>query len=327
MMTSDRVLLAAAACLVMAGCRATEFFVANTPSTFSNVERYLDIPYGDDPRQRLDIIAPRHGENLPVVVFWYGGSWIAGRKSEYRFVGDALAKLGIVTVLADYRLYPQVTFPGFDEDGAKAVAWVEQHVREYRGDPTHLVLMGHSAGAHTAAFLAFNHRFLRRFGADPKDIVGLIGLSGTYVLVPDTDLMRAAFPPPYSIKDWQPIQYVDSSAPSTLLLHGLADKEVSPQQAIELRNALERAHVPVQMHLYAHRGHGDTIASFAPVARWRTPSLNDSVKFIRSVTESSAPQPAGRGNPGRMNNVSVASLPADTDGLKVRLSQREQARS
>lgn len=315
-MALDRVMVAAAACLLMAGCRATEFFVANTPSTFSDVERYVDLPYGNDPRQQLDIIAPRHGENLPVVVFWYGGSWIAGRKSEYRFVGDALAKRGIVTVLADYRLYPQVTFPLFDEDGAKAVAWVEHHVREYRGDPTHLILMGHSAGGHTAAFLAFNHQFLRRFGADPKDIVGLIGLSGTYVLVPDTDLMRAAFPPPYSIKDWQPIQYVDSSAPPTLLLHGLADKEVSPQQAIELRDALEKAHVPVQLHLYAHRGHDDTIASFAPIARWRTPALKDSVAFIRSVAADSSSRPAEKGDPAIMSGVSVASLPGTPIALR-----------
>ena len=282
-MAAERLILAAFACLFIAGCRATVFFVANAPSTFSSVERHLNLAYGDDPRQHLDIIEPRLGENLPVVVFWYGGSWTAGRKSEYRFVGDALAKRGIVTVIADYRLYPQVTFPLFDEDGARAVAWVEHHVREYRGDPARLVLMGHSAGGHTAAFLAFDRQFLRKFGADPKDIVGLVGLSGTYVLVPDSKVMRAAFPPPYSINDWQPIQYVDSCAPPTLLLHGLADKEVLPQQSIELRDALAKAHVPVQLRLYAHRGHADTIASFAPVTRWRTPALNESVAFIRSV--------------------------------------------
>ena len=287
-MTADRVILAATACLLVAGCRATGFFVANTPGAFSDLERHLDLSYGIDPRQRLDIVAPRHGRNLPVVVFWHGGSWVAGHKSEYRFVGDALAKRGIVAVLADYRLYPQVTFPLFDEDGATAVAWVEHHIGEYGGDPAHLVLMGHSAGAHTAAFLAFNQKFLRRFGADPEAIVGLIGLSGTYVLVPDSDAMRAAFPPPYSIKDWQPIQFVDSRAPPTLLLHGLTDKEVSPQQAIELRDALDKVHVPVELHLYAHRGHGDTIASFAPIARWRTPAVKDSVAFIRLVAGNSS---------------------------------------
>jgi acetyl esterase/lipase len=285
-------------------CRAAEFFLANAPSAFSKVDRRLDLSYGNDPRQRLDIIAPRRGKNLPVVVFWYGGSWIGGRKSEYRFIGDALAERGILTVLADYRLYPQVAFPLFDEDGAKAVAWVEQHVREYRGDPTRIVLMGHSAGAHTAAFLAFNHQFLRRFGVDPQNIVGLVGLSGTYVLVPDSAIMRAAFPAPYSIKDWQPIQYVDSCAPPTLLLHGLADKEVSPQETLELRDALAKAHVPVQLHLYAHRGHADIIASFAPVTCWRTAALRDSVSFIRSVAWNPASPPGAKaprddGDPAR----------------------------
>lgn len=281
--TARRLILAASASLLLAGCRATEFFVANAPNSLSPLEHHLDIPYGADPRQRLDIIAPHHGENLPVVIFWYGGSWISGAKSEYRFVGDALAQQGIVTVVADYRLYPQVTFPLFEQDGAKAIAWVEQHVRDYRGDPTHIILMGHSAGGHTAAFLAFNHEFLRQSGADPKDIVGLIGLSGTYAFVPDSDVLRAAFPPPYSNADWQPIRFVDSHAPPTLLLHGLADKEVLPQEAIELRDALVRVHVPVQLKLFTHRGHADTVASFALVTRWRTPALEECVAFIRAV--------------------------------------------
>lgn len=279
-----RVVLVTLVSLIVAGCRATEFFVANAPGSLSSLDRHVDISYGPDPRQRLDVIAPRNGENLPVVIFWYGGSWTAGSKSEYRFVGDALARQGIVTVLADYRLYPQVTFPAFEQDGANAVAWVERHIQDYRGDPAHIILMGHSAGGHTAAYLAFNHEFLRKYGADPQDIVGLIGLSGTYVFVPDSDLLRAAFPPPYSQSDWQPIRFVDSQAPPTLLLHGLADKEVLPREAVELRDALESAQVPVKLKLYAQRGHADTVASFALVTRWRTNALQECVAFIRAVT-------------------------------------------
>lgn len=282
-MMARRLMVLASASLITAGCRSTEFFIANAPNSLSRVERHLNIPYGTDPRQRLDIVAPKHGENLPVVIFWYGGSWIEGAKSEYRFVGDALAKRGIVAVVADYRLFPQVTFPLFDLDGANAIAWVEQNIGHYRGNPAHIILMGHSAGGHTAAFLAFNHKFLQQAGADPKDIIGLIGLSGTYAFEPDSDVLRAAFPPPYSSADWQPIRYVDSQAPPTLLLHGLDDKEVSPQEAIELRDALERVKVPVRLKLFAHRGHGDTVASFSLIARWREPALQESVAFIREV--------------------------------------------
>jgi acetyl esterase/lipase len=286
--TGGMKLAVAAACALLNGCRASEFMVANLPNAFSRLQLHADLAYGSDRRQRLDIVAPRQGINRPVVIFWYGGSWTQGRKADYRFVGVALAKQGFVAVLPDYRLYPKVTFPMFDEDAARAVAWVQRHVSEYGGDPTHIVLMGHSAGGHTAAFLAFNHEFLRQYGGDPDGIAGLIGLSGTYVFTPDSDTLRAAFPPPYSVKDWQPIRFVDSKAPPTLLLHGLADREVLPQEAIELRDALMKVHVPVTLDLFPHRGHADTVASFAVVTRWRTPALEEAAQFVRAVSGAAA---------------------------------------
>ncbi len=273
----------------LSGCAAITFFAANAPTAFSDVDRQVDLPYGTGPRQKLDVYAPRMAVNRPVVIFWYGGSWQKGNKSNYRFVGTALAKLGFVAVLPDYRLYPQVTFPLFDEDGAHAVAWVERHVAEFGGDPRRIVLMGHSAGAHTAAFLAFNHAFLERFGAHARDIVGLVGLSGPYVLVPDSDALRAAFAPPFTEKDWQPIRFVDSHAPPTLLLQGLSDKEVLPRETIELHDALVREHVRGEMHLFPHRGHDDTLAPFALVARWRSPVVKEVAAFVRSVSA----RPAG----------------------------------
>jgi acetyl esterase/lipase len=271
--------------VLFSGCRTSAFLVANAPTEFDRIERYPDLAYGTDPRQRSDIYAPRRAQNRPVVIFWYGGSWTQGSKASYRFVGTTLAERGFVAVLPDYRLYPQVTFPAFDEDGARAVAWVEQHIKEFGGDPRRIVLMGHSAGGHTAAFLALNHDFLRKFGADPGAIAGFVGLSGTYVLVPDTDTLRATFPPPYTEKDWQPIWFVDSHAPPALLLHGLSDTEVFPQEARDLDEALIRNHTRVELHLYPHRGHGATVASFAPVLRWDTPAVEETVRFINSLEE------------------------------------------
>ena len=281
-----RRLAALALMFMLQGCASTLSVVANGPTLFDRIERHADLAYGTDPRQRLDVYSPRQALNRPVVVFWYGGSWVKGKKSRYRFVGTTLAERGIVTVVADYRLYPQVHFPAFDEDGARAVAWVERHVQEFGGDPHHIVLMGHSAGGHTAAFLAFNHAFLRKFGADPADIRGLVGLSGAYVLVPDSDEERGAFPAPYTEKDWQPIRFVDSQAPPTLLLHGSDDNEVPPEKAIALKDEMERQHLRVQLRIYKDRGHGDTVASFAPVVRWRTPAVRDVVTFVESVTRS-----------------------------------------
>ena len=271
-------------CAMLAACSFAEFGVANAPDAFAKVQRHRDIAYGGDPRQQLDVYSPNGARGRPVVVFWYGGSWVTGSKSEYGFVGISLAERGFVAVVPDYRLYPRVTFPAFDADGAAAVAWAEKHAREFGGDPGNIVLMGHSAGGQIAAMLALDHDFLRKNGADPACISGLVGLSGTYVLVPDTDELRRTFPAPYTQADWQPLHFVDGQAPPTLLLHGLSDKEVFPHEAEELRYALQRNHVRVELILYPHRGHGATVAAFTPVARWFTPpSLHDSVTFIESL--------------------------------------------
>ena len=92
-----------------------------------NFERRADIAYGGGARQRLDVYTPRNAQNRPIIVFWYGGGWEGGKKSQYRFVGAALAKAGYVAVLPDYRLYPDVKFPAFVQDGAAALAWVVSH--------------------------------------------------------------------------------------------------------------------------------------------------------------------------------------------------------
>jgi acetyl esterase/lipase len=274
---------------VLGGCSGFSFFVANAPVAFDSLTRANNLAYGQDPRQRLDVFSPKRADHLPIVVFFYGGSWTSGRKANYAFVGAALASRGFVTVIPDYRLYPQVRFPAFIDDGAKAVAWVQAHATEFGGDPKRIVLMGHSAGAHTAALLALNDDYLERAGADPRAIVGLVGLSGPYALVPDTDILHAIFASPYGPEDWQPVRFASSHAPPTLLLHGMADKEVYVMHTEKMRDALLSRGAQVETHLYPGRGHADTIASFALVARFRTPSLDQTVNFLRRVTRKRAP--------------------------------------
>jgi acetyl esterase/lipase len=272
--------------IVVVGCSNVVFLFANAPTAFGSFERRADLPYGEDPRQRLDVYSPRQALNRPVVIFWYGGSWTMGSKANYRFVAAALAARGFVTVVPDYRLYPAVTFPAFCEDGAHALAWVEAHAREFGGDPQRIVLMGHSAGAHMAAFIAYNHAFDEQAGAETKSIVGLVALSGPYALAPDTPVLHATFPAPYTIADWQPVRFVDARSPPTLLLHGLADDEVRPRHTLVLNDALLAKHVRVEMKLYPQGRHADTVAPFALLARHRSPAYEDSVAFIESVTRS-----------------------------------------
>jgi acetyl esterase/lipase len=224
----------------------------------------------------------------PVVIFWYGGSWQTGSKSSYRFVGAALAERGFIANLPDSRLYPKVKFPDFVEDAANAVAWVQQHAEELGGDPRHIVLMGHSAGAYTAAFLALKPDFLIKAGANPDWIAGLVGLAGPYAITPNTRALRTIFGKPYAAADYQPVRFVTPQAPPTFLAHGLDDHLVSVHQTEALRDALRRNDVRVETELYPDRGHADMVAAFSVPARHRAPVLDDAVKFIESVTKVAA---------------------------------------
>ena len=98
--------------------------------------------------QTLDVWRPAQPGNakLPVVIFFYGGGWVAGSRDGYRFAARAFAKQGFVVVVPDYRKVPAVRFPAFVEDGADAVTWTHDHIAEYGGDPDRIALAGHSAG-------------------------------------------------------------------------------------------------------------------------------------------------------------------------------------
>jgi acetyl esterase/lipase len=295
-----------------AACSTVQYFIANAPAAFGDYERRTNIRFGDDPRLRLDVYQPKAtGSARPVVVFFYGGSWLRGERSQYRFVGAALAERGFVTVLPDYRLYPKARFPAFLDDGAQAVAWVQQHAHEFGGDPQRIVLMGHSAGAHLAAFLAFNHDYLQRAGGKPEGIAGLVGLSGPYVLRPNSRVLHRIFGKPYTIKDWQPVHFVDSTSPPTLLVHGEDDGVVSVEQTRELSAALKRHHVPVETEILAGRGHAATVAAFTLVLHSEA-IVENTTRFIERVTSpspSSSPQ-ASRATSPSTSRIDPSPSPA-----------------
>src|SRR5262249_49508789 len=125
------------------------------------------VAYGENVRQRLDIYQPRqpYESPTPVVVFFHGGSWNSGSPGWYCFLGPALAARGYVVVVPSYRLYPEVRFPDFVEDAARAVAWTRQKIDAFGGDRSRIFVMGHSAGAHIAALLALDEHYLRDAGA------------------------------------------------------------------------------------------------------------------------------------------------------------------
>ncbi|RAK68005.1 alpha/beta hydrolase [Hymenobacter edaphi] len=130
----------------------------------------------DATRHRLDVYAPRQPSPAPrpVVVFVHGGSWASGNKDFYSYVGRRLARLGVVAVVVNYRLAPQVRVPQMADDCARAVLWVQTHIGRYGGDAGRIYLMGHSAGGGLAAWLATDDALFARRGQPRNPVRGVI---------------------------------------------------------------------------------------------------------------------------------------------------------
>ena len=264
------------------GC--TKFQALNATVTHGGYSVARDIPFGDTPRLKLDVYRPRPGKgNGGIVVFFYGGSWTSGEKSDYRFAAQALVSRGFVAVLPNYRIYPEVQFPTFVEDGARAFRWVHDHAVEIGGNPKRIYLMGHSAGAHIVALLTLDPRYLKGVGLDRSAIRATAALSGPYDFVPGPD-ERPVFglsvtnPKPYP--EMEPINFVDGHEPPMLLIHGLIDKTVSSKNSDELAEKIRAKGGEVQEIVYPKRAHVGVVLSLAAPFRWLAPTLDDVTKFF-----------------------------------------------
>lgn len=244
------------------------------------------VRYGPDPRHLLDVYQPETGTvpgNAPVVLFFYGGNWTSGERAEYRFVGEALASNGIIAVVADYRLSPQVQYDGLLGDCALALQWTLAHAASLGGDPARVMVMGHSAGAYNAAMLALDPRWLAPLGLTPDRLAGWIGLAGPYDFLPIVDpQVQVAFGWPHTPADSQPIFYADAKAPRSLLLAARNDKVVDTQRnTVGLANRLRAAGTDVDMRIFDRLSHVTTVAALARPLDWLAPVLPTVVEFVR----------------------------------------------
>jgi acetyl esterase/lipase len=244
------------------------------------------VSYGPLGRHKLDVWAPSHPDNarLPVVVFFYGGGWHSGERGDYGFAAAAFAGQGFVAVLPDYRLVPEVRFPGFLEDAALAIRWVSAHIAEYGGDPGKITVAGHSAGAYIAAMLALDPRWLNGVQLGEQTIRAGVLLSGPFDFAPFREWRgRAAFGSYHDPADTQPINHVRSDAPPLLLQHGSSDRLVYAKNSRSLDAALTRAGAPHELLVYKGCDHAGTLVALSRPFRGRHPVLADAASFLRSV--------------------------------------------
>jgi acetyl esterase/lipase len=227
--------------------------------------------YGADPRQKLDVYVPRGLKGpAPVLLFFYGGAWSSGNRADYLAFGQAFASAGIVTMVADYRLYPQVKYPAFAQDAAGALVWAHAHAGQFGGDAARIFVAGHSAGAYNAVMLAAEPKFLEAAGGRLDWIRGAIGIAGPYDFLPLTDA------------DSQPINHVTGPRPPMLLVAGSDDGTVSPGNADRMAAKLIAEGGHAKVIKYPGIGHIGIILSLVPGFRGMTTLRQDMLDFIHA---------------------------------------------
>ena len=250
------------------------------------VDAVRGINYAGDgnPRHELDLYLPRGRKDFPVLFFLHGGAWVAGNKDNflglfsYSDFGKTLARLGIGTVMPNYRLSPQVQHPAHIEDVARAFAWTYRNIARYGGRTDQIFVGGHSAGGHLACLLATDPRYLRTEGLSTDVIKGVVSISGVYRLDPihvklaapmltddkvdlEVDPYRLVFgDDPQVRKAAAPLSHVRPGLPPFLLMYAVPNElPTLAQGAKDFAAALAASKCEVQLLPVQRRSHASIL--------------------------------------------------------------------
>jgi len=240
-----------------------------TPLLAADPQVHPDLAYAEprNERQTLDVYAPAEGKNHPVVLWIHGGGWRAGNKTNVQKKPEAFVEKGFIFISTNYRFVPNVTVKEMTGDIAKAIRWTHDHAKEYGGDPDTIFVMGHSAGAHLAALVCTDDRYLKAEGLSLSIIKGCVPVdTAAYDVtkkVRDTASARprlAALSPfgdADSQKDLSPILHVakGKGIPPFLILH-VADRPDSKEQSELFAKALQEAGVSAKVVPAEGKTHG-----------------------------------------------------------------------
>ncbi len=271
--------------LLTTACTTLAFTLANAPTHFEEMTVVRNQAYGPMPSHLLDIYIPASAVNQPreVIVFFYGGRWTDGTKDDYRFVGATFANRGYIVVIPDYRKYPDVRFPTFVEDGARAVAWVHDHIGDLHGDPSHIHIAGHSAGAHIGALLTADEHYLAAIGKVRSAVIhDFVGLAGPYAFTPKDPDLQDLFGPPTNYPNMQVTTFIDGAQPPMLLLYGKTDTKVNPYNLEKLRQRITEQGGCVRAITYPEIGHSGLLAALSWLNPGSVPVVDDMTKFFHS---------------------------------------------
>jgi len=231
------------------------------------VER--DIPYVQPKAegQTLDVYAPTSGSDHAIVVWIHGGGWRQGDKRAMQEKPQAFVNKGYVFIATNYRFVPNVTVKEMTGDIAKAIRWAHDHAKEYGGNPNVIFVMGHSAGAHLAALVCTDERYLKAEGLSLSIIKGCVPVDTAAYDVPmrfaqsdeaKSSQGKAIFGEAAdSHRELSPTTYVGKvqTIPPFLILH-VADRPDSKAQSEHFGKALQTAGISAAVVPAEGKTHG-----------------------------------------------------------------------
>jgi acetyl esterase/lipase len=235
---------------LVAGALAIVLYASAAGAQSHKVTVVRDVDYVPtaayaDGKDRLDLYIPAGATNAPVIFSIHGGVLMAGDRSEETFVGQRFAPAGFLTAVISYRLSPDVSHPAHVQDAAAAFAWVKRNIRQHGGDPERIVVIGHSAGAYLAMLLATDARYLAAHELSPRDITGLVPVSGFFwVEEPGVGPDRPTSIWGTNRQTWidaSPAHHLGSGLPPVLFIDTDGDEGWRQQQNREMAEAVRAA--------------------------------------------------------------------------------------
>ena len=276
----------------------------NAVASLKAIKRHKNLKYANDQRHDLDLYMPKQiDQNKPVVVFVYGGAWDSGHKDHYKFAGVEFAKLGYVTAVPNYRLYPDAKFPHFIEDVAQACASLPDHLSNLDIQVTRingnlpLVLIGHSAGAHTVSMLNAAPKYLQSAKANVT-LKACIGMAGPYDLPLDDPLVIGKFDGvtlhdiceqhpdeghKHNRHDANPINLATVEMAQTLLMHGRADETVGLYHLERFAQRLEELGVEHKAIIYDKVPHRHMVGGISGMFHFMNPVFQDIRAYLQKL--------------------------------------------